>query len=49
VTNLRHFLRDDDLSPTELIEVLDLADQLKADRAAGRSASVSPSLADTRW
>jgi ornithine carbamoyltransferase len=31
----RHFLRDDDLSPDELIEVLDLADQLKADRAAG--------------
>ena len=31
----RHFLRDDDLTPTELIEVLDLADRLKADRAAG--------------
>src|SRR5690349_7835087 len=31
----RHFLRDDDLSPDELIEVLDLADRLKADRAAG--------------
>jgi ornithine carbamoyltransferase len=31
----RHFLRDDDLSPVELIEVLDLADRLKADRAAG--------------
>ena len=28
----RHFLRDDDLSPAELIEVLDLADQMKADR-----------------
>jgi ornithine carbamoyltransferase len=28
----RHFVRDDDLSPTELIEVLDLADELKADR-----------------
>jgi ornithine carbamoyltransferase len=28
----RHFLRDDDLSPAELIEVLDLADELKADR-----------------
>jgi len=28
----RHFLRDDDLSPTELIEVLDLAGELKADR-----------------
>ena len=28
----RHFLRDDDLSPAELIEVLDLADEMKADR-----------------
>ena len=28
----RHFLRDDDLSPDELIEVLDLADAMKADR-----------------
>jgi ornithine carbamoyltransferase len=28
----RHFLRDDDLSPAELSEVLDLADQMKADR-----------------
>jgi ornithine carbamoyltransferase len=27
----RHFLRDDDLSPQELIDVLDLADQLKQD------------------
>jgi len=27
----RHFLRDDDLAPDELIEVLDLADALKAD------------------
>jgi ornithine carbamoyltransferase len=33
---VRHFLRDDDLSPAELLEVLDLADGLKADRAAGR-------------
>ena len=32
---VRHFLRDDDLTPDELIEVLDLADRLKADRAAG--------------
>jgi ornithine carbamoyltransferase len=32
---VRHFLRDDDLGPDELIEVLDLADRLKADRAAG--------------
>jgi ornithine carbamoyltransferase len=31
---VRHFLRDDDLSPTELLEVLDLADELKADRFA---------------
>ena len=28
----RHFLRDDDLSPDELTEVLDLADKFKADR-----------------
>ncbi|HSY14609.1 MAG TPA: ornithine carbamoyltransferase [Jatrophihabitantaceae bacterium] len=28
----RHFLRDDDLSPTELITVLDLADTMKANR-----------------
>ncbi len=33
---LRHFLRDDDLGPAELVEVLDLADALKAERAAGR-------------
>ncbi len=32
----RHFLRDDDLSPTELLEVLDLADALKKDRFAAR-------------
>jgi ornithine carbamoyltransferase len=31
---LRHFLRDDDLSPNELAEVLDLAAVLKADRFA---------------
>src|SRR5918911_4924315 len=30
----RHFLRDDDLRPDELIEVLDLADELKKDRYA---------------
>ncbi len=30
----RHFLRDDDLSPAELVEVLDLADQMKANRLA---------------
>jgi ornithine carbamoyltransferase len=28
----RHFLRDDDLSPAEQLEVLDLADRMKADR-----------------
>jgi ornithine carbamoyltransferase len=33
---IRHFRRDDDLSPAELLEVLDLADALKADRAAGK-------------
>jgi ornithine carbamoyltransferase len=32
----RHFLRDDDLSPAEQAEVLDLADALKADRFARR-------------
>jgi ornithine carbamoyltransferase len=32
----RHFLRDDDLSPAELVEVLDLADALKRDRFAAR-------------
>src|SRR4051794_41046147 len=32
----RHFLRDDDLSPVELVEVLDLADRAKADRLALR-------------
>jgi ornithine carbamoyltransferase len=33
---VRHFLRDDDLSPTELVEVLDLADAMKADRFVQR-------------
>lgn len=33
---IRHFLRDDDLSPDELVDVLDLADALKADRFAAR-------------
>ena len=32
----RHFLRDDDLAPDELLTVLDLADELKADRFARR-------------
>ena len=34
MTGLRHFLRDDDLSPAEQAEVLELADALKADRFA---------------
>jgi ornithine carbamoyltransferase len=33
---IRHFLRDDDLSPAEQAQVLDLADALKADRFARR-------------
>jgi ornithine carbamoyltransferase len=42
---LRHFLRDDDLSPTELLTVLDLADTYQADRHgftpfAGKSVAV---------
>lgn len=32
----RHFLRDDDLSPAEQAEVLDLADRMKADRFGHR-------------
>ncbi|MGN6606288.1 MAG: ornithine carbamoyltransferase [Jatrophihabitans sp.] len=32
----RHFLRDDDLAPDELLEVLDLADTMKRDRLAHR-------------
>jgi ornithine carbamoyltransferase len=32
----RHFLRDDDLSPSEQLEVLDLADELKRDRWSQR-------------
>ena len=35
-TAVRHFLRDDDLSPAEQTEILDLADRLKADRFAER-------------
>jgi ornithine carbamoyltransferase len=31
----RHLLRDDDLQPADLIEILDLADAMKRDRAAG--------------
>ena len=37
----RHFLRDDDLSPDELAEVLDLADAMKADRL-GRQPLAGP-------
>ncbi|HYY10140.1 MAG TPA: ornithine carbamoyltransferase [Kineosporiaceae bacterium] len=33
---VRHFRRDDDLSPAELLGVLDLADELKRDRFARR-------------
>ncbi|MTD14016.1 ornithine carbamoyltransferase [Nakamurella sp. YIM 132087] len=33
---IRHYLRDDDLSPAELIEVLDLADLYKRNRTAAR-------------
>ena len=32
MTAIRHYLRDDDLTPEELLEVLDLADSYKADR-----------------
>jgi ornithine carbamoyltransferase len=32
MSTLRHYLRDDDLDPAELIEVLDLAERMKADR-----------------
>lgn len=42
---IRHYLRDDDLSPAELLEVLDLADSYRADRysakpLAGKSVAV---------
>ena len=36
-TGVRHLRRDDDLSPSELVEVLDLADELKRDRFARRT------------
>jgi ornithine carbamoyltransferase len=36
MTPVRSFLRDDDLSPAELVDVLDLADALKKDRFARR-------------
>jgi ornithine carbamoyltransferase len=41
----RHFLRDDDLSPEELIQVLDLADQMKADRHRHRPLTGPKSVA----
>ncbi|WP_019877057.1 ornithine carbamoyltransferase [Sporichthya polymorpha] len=34
---IRHFRRDDDLTPAEQLEVLDLADRLKADRFASQA------------
>ena len=41
----RHFLADDDLTPAEQAEVLDLAASLKADRASGRSELAGQSVA----
>ena len=41
----RHFLRDDDLSPAEQAEVLDLADRMKADRFALRPLAGPQSVA----
>jgi ornithine carbamoyltransferase len=41
----RHFLRDDDLTPDELIHVLDLADQMKADRHRHRPLTGPKSVA----
>lgn len=42
---LRHFLRDDDLSPDEQIEVLDLAEEFKADPFSASSLSGPRSVA----
>ena len=42
---IRHFLRDDHLSPDELIQVLDLADQMKADRHRHRPLTGPQSVA----
>ena len=36
MTAIRHYLRDDDLTPEELLEVLDLADSYKADRYSAK-------------
>ena len=41
----RHFLRDDDLSPDEQLAVLDLADQMKADRHRHRPLTGPQSVA----
>jgi ornithine carbamoyltransferase len=41
----RHFLRDDDLTPDELLQVLDLADQMKADRHRHRPLTGPQSVA----
>ncbi|HZC71381.1 MAG TPA: ornithine carbamoyltransferase [Jatrophihabitans sp.] len=41
----RHFLRDDELTPAELIQVLDLADQMKADRHRHRPLTGPQSVA----
>jgi ornithine carbamoyltransferase len=41
----RHFLRDDDLSPAEQLAVLDLADQMKADRHRHRPLTGPQSVA----
>jgi ornithine carbamoyltransferase len=42
---IRHFLRDDDLAPDELIQVLDLADAMKADRHRHRPLTGPKSVA----
>jgi ornithine carbamoyltransferase len=42
---IRHFLRDDDLTPAEQAEVLDLAEAMKADRYAARPLSGPRSVA----
>ncbi|APU16345.1 MULTISPECIES: ornithine carbamoyltransferase [Actinoalloteichus] len=42
---LRHFLRDDDLSPAEQTEVLDLADELKKDPLGHRALAGPQSVA----
>lgn len=41
----RHFLRDDDLSPAELTEVVDLADRMKGDRFGYRTLAGPRSVA----